>query len=319
MRALEFFLLRDARRAAADLGEERRRAAADALDASTRDAERAASLFATGARAIAYRYAADSLAHALDAARRAGARGNELGEALAPLVGERWADRIERAEDSTHLAMPRTDADLADHHGQLYVEMLACAKRLTRALEDRTHAPAWLDRARRWRTGTALAVVTVFAAFFVYELRFDPERFTVSASDYRTADVVETWPPENAADRDEMSYWQIPEGQTGWLELTMTSPRDVTALRIMNGHDVHADDQNRYDRRRFDYAARQIRIRAFSGDREVATVEHELRRIRALERETIPLEGARDVDRIRIEVESFWGVGAGLAEVEVLP
>ncbi|MCA9607414.1 MAG: hypothetical protein KC619_17530 [Myxococcales bacterium] len=318
MRALEFFLLRDARRAAADLGEERRRAVADAIDASVRDAGRAASLFATGARAIAYRYAVDALGHALDAARRAGARGGELGDALEPLVGRRWAARVERAEDATHLAMPRTDDDLADHHGQLYTEMLACSTQLVRALEDRTHAPAWLEKARRVRAGTALAIAALVGAFLVYELRFDPSPFTVSASGYRTADVVEAWPPENAADHDEMSYWQLPEGQTGWLDLALTPPRDVTALRIMNGHDVHADDQNRYDRRRFDYAARQITIHAYSGDREVATVEHELRRIRALDRETIPLE-ARNVDRIRIEITSFWGVGAGLAEVEVLP
>lgn len=318
MRALELILLRDARRAAAELGEERRRAAADAIDASTREAERAASLFATGCRAIAYRYAVVALEHALDAARRAGVRGTELGDALEPLVGSRWAARIAQAEDATQLPMPRTDADIADHHGQLYTEMLACAARLVRALEDRTHPPEWLERARRFRAGVALGVLALFATFLVYELRFDPSPFTVSASGYRTADIVETWPPENAADRDEMSYWQLPEGQTGWLDLELTPPRDVSALRIMNGHDVHADDQNRYDRRRFDYAARQIRIHAYSNGQEVATVEHELRRIRALDRETIPLE-ARNVDRIRIEIESFWGVGAGLAEVEVLP
>lgn len=318
MRALEFFLLRDASRAAAALGEERRRAAADALDASTRDASQAASLLATGARAQAYRYAASALGHALDAARRAGLRGAELGEALAPLVGDRWADRIERADDASRLMMPRTDDDLADHHGQLYEEMLACARHLVRALEDRTHDPAWLERARRVRAAVALGVAALGVAFLVYELRFDPTPFTVSASGYRTGDIVETWPPENAADRDEMSYWHLPAGETGWIELALSAPRDVEALRVMNAHDVHADDQNRYDRRRFDFAARLVHVRAYAGDREVAHVERELRHIHALDRETIPLE-ARGVDRIRIEIESFYGQGAGLAEVEVLP
>ncbi|MCB9598064.1 MAG: hypothetical protein H6719_35440 [Sandaracinaceae bacterium] len=315
MRALEFFLLRDASRAAAELDEERRRAVATAIDASVRDAARARSLWATGSRPEAYRYAVGALGHGLDAARAAV---GEASDGLERLVGDAWAARVARAEDACQLALPRAAADLADHHGQLYTEHLACAERLAAALEDRALGPAEVARARRARLGAALALVAGLAGLLLYFWRFDPTPFVVTASAYRTADVVEAWPPENAADHDEMSYWHLPPGETGWLDLTLTSPRDITALRIMNAHDVHADDQNRYDRRRFDFASRQIHVHAYSGDREVADAELELPQLRALDRTVVPLE-ARGVDRIRIDVESFWGEGGGLAEVEVLP
>ncbi|MBX3275030.1 MAG: hypothetical protein KF729_32495 [Sandaracinaceae bacterium] len=314
MRALEPLLLLDASRASAELGEARRRAAAGSIDASARDAGRAETLWASGARASAYGYAERALDRALEAAAHAGVED----EALSRLLGERWAGRVERARAAACLPAPRSDDELADHHAELYAERLACAGRLAGALEHRTWAPDAIARARWVRWAVGLGVAALFAAFALYQIRFEPPRPQAEASAYRTVDVVQTWPPENAVDRDEMSYWHLPPGETGWLELTLSPPRDVSALRVMNAHDLHADDQNRYDRRRFDHASRAIVVRAYAGGREVAATEYELTRLRALDRDTIPLE-ARGVERIRIEVTSFWGAGGGLAEVEVLP
>ena len=311
MWALEFFMLRDAIRESRALAEEPRRAAAEALDGSTRAAAQAESLWAANVRHVGYRYAREALAKALEGARL-------LDADLEPLVGESWVRRIERAEDAAGLALPETREALADLHGQHYIDALACARRLVAALADRARSPEELLKVRRARALATLAVVALFSAFLAYQVRFDPRPFVVDASAYRTADVVEAWPPENAADRDEMSYWHLPDGQIGWIDLHLTPPRDVTAIRLMNAHDLHADDQNRYDRRRFDRASRQIHVHAYSGGREVASVERELPRLRALDRETIPLE-AHAVDRIRIDINSFWGVGGGLAEIEVLP
>lgn len=140
---------------------------------------------------------------------------------------------------------------------------------------------------------------------------------TVRASGYRTVDRVETWPPENAVDRDELTYWHLPPGKTGYLELLLHPAKRVRAIRVLNGHDNHVRDPNRADRRPFRQAARQIRIRAFSQGNQVFETQVELSQIGNWERTTIPI-GMDGIERIRIEIESFYGDGGGLAEVEVL-
>jgi hypothetical protein len=118
-------------------------------------------------------------------------------------------------------------------------------------------------------------------------------------------------------DRDENTYWHLPAGEKGWIDLHFDPPRDVRALRILNAHDLHVDDRQRYDRRPFGHASRRIDVRTYAGGREVARTEHALARVADFEQVTIPID-ARSVERIRIEVTEFWGAGGGLAEVEVL-
>ena len=227
------------------------------------------------------------------------------------------AARIALAASHDPALAPEVDRALSDPHARLFAEARDAVDALLEVLLPACSAPAALARRRRLRAAAALGVAVVLGLFALFVALRPPASIDVRASAYRTADVVETWPPENVADRDEMTQWQLPAGVGGWIELRFAA-RPVRAVRLLNGHDLQANDRNRRDRRRFGYAARDVVVSAFSGPREVARVEQTLPQVRDFARVEIPID-VPVADRIRVDVLSYYGEGGGLAEVEVLP
>ena len=283
---------------------------ATSLRWSTRRSMAADTLWACGKRLEALRLAKAALVHALTAVGDEGL--GSLG------LADREARRIEAAAESTALTLPELDEELEDVHVRLFPLWRGACRSIERALADRVEPPARLSKLRR-RTAIAAGLGALgLLGLILWNGLLWPEAVEIHATGYRVVDVVETWPPENVYDRDEMTYWHLPPGETGSVELRFATPRDISALRILNAHDRHVDDNNRRDRRRYDHASREIVVRAFAGERLLAEAEAELPRVHDYERTTIPL-AASGLDRVEVEVLSFYGAGGGLAEIELLP
>lgn len=283
---------------------------AEALRRSARQASAADTLWACGRRAEALRLAAAAFGVALEAHRR--------GEAsLAGIIADKERRRIEAAADAVKLPLPLLEDELEDMHTRLFEAWRRAREVLEGALVERSVEAAAVRRERRLSWIAAVLFGLGAALLGAWTWAFLPEAIEVRASGYRVLQTVQTWPPENIIDRDEMTYWHLPPGETGMIELRFGEPRDVRAVRLLNAHDLHADNENRKDRRRFGHASRDIVIRAFAGDRLIAEAEATLAQVVDWRRETIEIE-APGADRIRIEVTSFYGEGGGLAEVEVL-
>lgn len=280
---------------------------AEALRRSARQSTAADTLWACGRRAEALRLCAAAFGHALEALRSIDAA----------IIGEKAGRRIDAAAEAARLPLPMLEDDLEDVHARLFEAWQRGRAVIEDALLERSVGRAVVRRERRLSRIAAAGFLAVAAFLGAWIWAFLPEAIEVRASGYRIFETVQTWPPENVIDRDEMTYWHLPPGETGMIELRFGEPRDVRALRILNAHDLHADNENRKDRRRFGHASREIVVRAFAGERLIAEAEATLALVRDFERQTIELDAPR-TDRIRIEILSFHGEGGGLAEVEVL-
>ncbi len=215
-------------------------------------------------------------------------------------------------------APPREDREVGAVDGQIFAWARDGHGALRRAVGAASHTPGELRRVRllRFLGRAAAAAAVVVGVVLAYRPSDDPP---VAATAYRV-DGLDAWPPENAVDGDEMTYWQLPPGQPGALSIGVDPPRPVHQLRILNGHDLHADDRNRKDRRRFGYAAKTVHVVTSRGGSPVAEARTVLPRLDDFDRVVVTLDdGGAPVDQVRVEIEDWYGNGGGLAEVEILP
>jgi hypothetical protein len=115
------------------------------------------------------------------------------------------------------------------------------------------------------------------------------------------------FPASYAIDDIESTEWLLPERTAGWLLVSFSSPRHVHRVVVLNGH-------NRFY---LDRGAERIRVTAFSKNGPVGSVEGSFARITA-DRSALELPlDAEGVSEVRVDVLSFFGLGAALAEVEI--
>lgn len=215
-------------------------------------------------------------------------------------------------------ALPAGDEEVGPIDGRLFAAAAEGHAALRRAVWAAARTEGERRRAGLLRALGRLGVAAAIVAGVVLGFRpsADPP---VSATAYRV-DGLDAWPPENAVDDDEMTYWQLPPGERGALVIAVDPPRPVRRIRILNGHDLHADDRNRKDRRRFGYAAKTIRVVTIRRGEPVAEKREVLPRLRDFDRVVVELDADdTPVDQVRVEIEDWYGNGGGLAEVEVLP
>lgn len=115
------------------------------------------------------------------------------------------------------------------------------------------------------------------------------------------------FPASYAVDGIESTEWDLPDRSPGWLQLSFSSPRRVHGVRILNGHNKFYMDR----------AAERIRVTAYSKNGPVASTEGRFNGITA-ERSALDLNlDAEHVSDIRVDVLSYFGSGAAIAEIEV--
>ncbi|MGE0791369.1 MAG: discoidin domain-containing protein [Sandaracinaceae bacterium] len=317
MSALEALLFRRATRLAGDVIASARDDARDELERGTSRLAAAETLWAANARAQAIAMCDGGLEDVIGAARRA--FGVELGAALEKCgLSARERGELEAAAHGLDGASRDAIAIDVTASGARFDARMRAGELLARRLRPCLMTADERATTSRRRIAVLGGLTAALAACAMYVQLTRPPTIHATASAYKSGEGHLTYPPENAIDGQEMSYWLLPPGETGWIELSLDAPRSIEALRILNGHDYHLRDRARFRRPENRQAANAIHVVAYAGSHVVAEADAELSPMSDWDRETIPLV-ASNVDRIRIEVRSFHGDGGGFAEVELLP
>ena len=108
-----------------------------------------------------------------------------------------------------------------------------------------------------------------------------------------------------AIDGVEATEWLLPDGATGWLELDFSGGKQLREVRLLNARNRHYLDRG----------TKRAKLVTSRAGEAVETLEVELPGPTEKSRERrVKLRGMQ-VDKLRIEVLSHHGLGAGLAEV----
>lgn len=212
-------------------------------------------------------------------------------------------EAIRSAQARAHERLPLLDRDVSPAHAELFVDLVRARQRADRAL-----APAAMShRDLRWtrvlRAAGALVLGGLAIAGLYYGLRTPTGTFA-SASDFFQQSPQ--FAPENAIDGSPATYWLLPDGATGWLEVSTSPPRHVGRVRVLNTTNPPWSDRgtNQYQIEVYVHGevARTI-DGTFEWTESPAPVDHQ-----------VDLD---DVERVRFVVRSHHRVGAGLAELSL--
>ncbi len=167
------------------------------------------------------------------------------------------------------------------------------------ALQHLAATPAQRARARRERLGAiALVVATLVVAGLVAALALrTPKAFS-------SADLGGAYAAARAVDGDRGSEWLLPTGEAGWLDVHLRPRRHVARVRLVNAKNTPYADRG----------TQRFRLEGYLDDALVWSSREESF-VALGEARELPV-GAR-VSRLRVVVLSWYGVGAGLAEVDV--
>ncbi len=136
--------------------------------------------------------------------------------------------------------------------------------------------------------------------------RLPPERpklaLAAGASDYAERGQNDWYRPENAVDGRLETEWLAPPGTKGWLDVRPEKPLSVRHVVLVNAtNPPHGD-----------FGSRQVRVESFREGQLVESRELTFTQQNA----GVSLSGVV-VDRVRVSVETWQGVGGGLAEVQL--
>jgi hypothetical protein len=112
--------------------------------------------------------------------------------------------------------------------------------------------------------------------------------------------------PELAIDGKIGTEWILPDSTAGWIDVRVSPARSIRLVRVTNGH----------NREHNDYAIKGYRLEAYRGDQVVATAIREFTTVTPEPPHDVPLV-ADKVDRVRLNVMSWFGHGGALAEIKV--
>jgi hypothetical protein len=125
--------------------------------------------------------------------------------------------------------LPSLEPEVAPADEELF---RACVDALT-AIEETAGvslaAPADLRRIRGARIAGAAAFAVVAVGLLAFVLHKPPFSHATAS-----AQLVGDYAPDKAIDGDPMTWWLLPEHMSqGWIDLELTSPRSVHALRVV--------------------------------------------------------------------------------------
>lgn len=212
-------------------------------------------------------------------------------------------ERVKEALAGARGPLPPLDRDVSPAHAQLYVSLIRC-----RVMVDDRLAPGAMTHADlRWRrVRRALgAVMAVLAALgtLVWSTRTPTGTFA-TASDFFQQNPQ--FAPENVLDGSAATYWLLPDGATGWLEVQVSPPRHVGRIRLQNTTNPPWSDR----------ATADYRLEIYRRDELVRTIDGRFEWSDAPGFVDHPVD-LDDVDRVRFVVRSHHRNGAGLAELQL--
>ena len=170
------------------------------------------------------------------------------------------------------------------------------ALRVSRGLRRATRTRQAVMRARFAWLFVLLASISVLA----FILR---DRFEISASGRYSSHFA----AENAIDGNDATEWLAPDRTAAWIELRFKDPIDVAAVRVVNARNAPYNDR----------ATKSLELTLFAGDKAASHVTVTLGLEPAARDRSFQIAATR-VTRIRFFARTYYGKGAGFAEVEVI-
>lgn len=303
---LEFFTLAQTSKVVAKIADGDRRRVDEALQLGRQKASCAETLWSNGHVAEGLALAASAFDATLQAAPELAETPVEA-EASAPaspsVLPPSELDRVRRAVERSRAPLPRLDRDVSPAHAELFQELSR-----VRALVDMRLAPtAMTSRDVKWTRAQRVAALVVTGVAVVgglaYALR-TPSGTFATASDFFQQSPQ--FAPEMVIDGNRDTYWLLPDGATGWVEIEVSPARHVQRVRLLNTTNPPYADRG----------TNGYRIEAYSHGELLRSVDGQFAWTDSPDWVSQDLD-LDDVDRIRVVVLSHHRVGAGLAEVAV--
>ena len=261
-------------------------------------------LASRGQIAEALRLAAEALDTTFEAAHRvAEALGMRDADSLLRARGMRLRRlrSVVAARDALRATpAPALDDDVLDIHAALLHRALLARGQVARALGALAMTPrerAW-RRALRIAAGTALLGVAGLALFIAVRA---PDGVHARS----TAPHAPGFGPENVVDGDGSTEFFWPDRAAGVVEVTLSPPRTIETLRLLNAHNRHYNDR----------ATREYTVQLFVAGEVARTIEGSWDEFRLRPEWTEHAVDLERVDRIRFEARSWHRLGAGITEI----
>lgn len=199
-------------------------------------------------------------------------------------------------------AIPAFDADVQPEHSDLFQAVLTARRRVAETLEPvvMTRTQRSMTRAGRF-TYAAIAAAIILAAVWYFALR-TPSTAEATAS----AAYASEFSPNKVVDGDVESEWLLPDRTAGYVEIALSPPRDLSEVRLRNAHNRHYNDR----------AARSYKVELFAGEERLTEIEGDWPRLIPRPPWTDHEVEASGVTRIRVTVDTWHGLGGGLAEIQ---
>ena len=195
--------------------------------------------------------------------------------------------------------LPTLDADCTVAH----VDVLDQARRVAASWRRLTRARGGKVR-MMWSRGLRTLPLLAAALIVAFGVRPPPLRVTASSR------YAAHYDPARVIDGDVKTEWLLPDRHPGWIELQFRAARPIRTLFITNAMNLPYRDR----------ATLGFRVEVFDGPRLTAVHSGELPPPRAdaqgPETHGVPIQVQR-ADRVRLAVESHFGLGGGLAEIRV--
>lgn len=217
-------------------------------------------------------------------------------------VDARRIAAVEAALDAVrNTALPALDAEISPSHAELFQQVAAARLVVDRALCTAAMERRELLLTRAARSSTT-AVLGLLVLAGVWLATRTPEGVRAEASAVWAN--APAFSAETVIDGRPETYWLLPDGQSGWVEVRMSPPRRIEHVRVLNSHNPPHGDR----------ATRDYRIEFYSGSTLLRGIDASFEYTTSPE----PVEhavGLDDVDRIRFVVRSHYRTGGGLAEL----
>ena len=201
-------------------------------------------------------------------------------------------------------SLPLLDDEVSPAHAQLFTDLLDAQRALECSLSSAVMTPrqiAWTG-ALRWTA--AIAALGLLIAGAAWLLKTPQEAFAHASGVWESRPEFR---PEMAVDDDTDTEFLLPDEAPGWIEVRYSPARDITKIKLLNAHNRNYNDRG----------TREYVVHVYSRNEEVQTIEGEFD---AIEPDPEFVEHAarhRSVDRIRIEVTSWFRRGGGFGEIAV--
>jgi hypothetical protein len=297
---VEFFLLRDAERGARAYPPDALAALAQGLALAAQKREAAELLWPRGNQAEALAMAKSAFAQARSAV--------ESFAAAAPSPVAPWLPRAESiiadacaATDGVEL--PPLDTEVTSAHAEIFRAFADAVLDLDNATRYSREGLLGVTSLRRKRAVTG--AITALALLFV-------AGWSLRVPTFSRAVASDEWSPgedsaKRAIDGDPATGWFLPDGRSGWIDLTLSKPRGVQIVRVAQGNPPWNDR-----------STKDARIETFLGSRLVKGVDVTLAEPPSKEVGWTEVRIDSPVcDRIRFSVKSSYKRGGGLDELEV--